>query len=60
MCDAMTLLHAQHTHSQELPRSVGRDINDVALTSRQVGATGEFGSLFGRFIYVWDFHVNLS
>jgi hypothetical protein len=24
MCDAMTLLHAQPTHSPELPRSVGQ------------------------------------
>jgi hypothetical protein len=29
MCDAMTLLHAQPTHSPELPRSVGCDVNDV-------------------------------
>jgi hypothetical protein len=38
MCDAMTLLHAQHTHSPELPRSVGRDVNDVTsvtLLSRE-------------------------
>jgi hypothetical protein len=28
-CDAMTLLHAQPTHSPELPRSVGRDVNGV-------------------------------
>jgi hypothetical protein len=29
MCDAKTLLHAQPTHSPELPRSVGRDIDNV-------------------------------
>jgi hypothetical protein len=32
--DAMTLLHAQPTHSTELPRSVGRDVNDVTSGGR--------------------------
>jgi hypothetical protein len=34
MCDATTLLHAQPTHSPELPRSVGRDVNDVTSGGR--------------------------
>jgi hypothetical protein len=36
MCDAMsmTLLHAQPTHSPELPRSVGRDVDDAMAGGR--------------------------
>jgi hypothetical protein len=34
MCDARTLLHGQPTHSPELPRSVGRDVNDVTSGGR--------------------------
>jgi hypothetical protein len=54
-CDAMTLLHAQPTHSPEFPRFVGRDVNDVT-------SGGRYGlDVYNpKIVIYYDFHVNLS
>jgi hypothetical protein len=62
MCDAMTLLHAQPTHSPELACSVGRDIKDVTSGGCYRWIWLTFWTFIIQRLYIryWDFHVNLS